>query len=95
MLVNAIALTAVFMGSLVNSQAQTTTLQILHASDFEAGLSASSDAPNFAAVVDALDNTYANTLILSSGDNFIPSPFSFSVEDATMVTPLKNAYIAY
>lgn len=95
LLVNAIALTAVFMGSLVNSHAQTTTLQILHASDFEAGLSASSDAPNFAAVVDALDNTYANTLILSSGDNFIPSPFSFSGEDATMVTRLKNAYIAY
>lgn len=95
LLVNALALMAVFIGSLVNSQAQTTTLQILHASDFEAGLSASSDAPNFAAIVDALDNTYANTLILSSGDNFIPSPFSFSGEDATMVTPLKNAYIAY
>ncbi len=95
LLVNAIALTVVFVGSLVNSQAQNITLQILHASDFEAGLSASSDAPNFAAVVDALDNTYANTLILSSGDNFIPSPFSFSGEDATMVNPLKNAYIAY
>jgi 2',3'-cyclic-nucleotide 2'-phosphodiesterase (5'-nucleotidase family) len=51
------------------------TLQILHASDFEAGLSAAQDAPRFAAVVDWLEDTYPNTVRLSSGDNYIPGPF--------------------
>jgi len=71
------------------------TLQVLHASDFEAGLSAPANAPNFAALVDALEETYTNTLVLSSGDNWIPSPFSLSGEDPAMVTPLKNTYINY
>lgn len=51
------------------------TLQLLHLSDGEAGLLASQTAPNLAALVDAFDGTYANTLILSGGDNFIPGPF--------------------
>ena len=76
-------------------QGGNTTLQILHGSDFEAGLSAINDAPNFAAIVDTLEHTYANTLILSSGDNMLPSPFSSSGEDPSLVTPLKNAYISY
>jgi 2',3'-cyclic-nucleotide 2'-phosphodiesterase (5'-nucleotidase family) len=71
------------------------TLQLLHASDFEAASSAVADAPRFAALVDAFDNAYPNTLIVSSGDNILPSPFSFSGEDPSLVTPLKNAYISY
>ena len=51
------------------------TLQLLHLSDGEAGLLASQTAPNLAALVDGFDGQYANTLILSGGDNFIPSPF--------------------
>lgn len=51
------------------------TLQLLHASDMEAGLAAVQDAPNFAAVVDYFDNVFSNTLILSSGDNYIPGTF--------------------
>ncbi|MBA4062672.1 MAG: hypothetical protein C0501_02990 [Isosphaera sp.] len=51
------------------------TLQVLHAADLEAGLSARTDAPNFAAVVDRLEDDFANTVILSSGDNYIPGPF--------------------
>ncbi|GAA5123355.1 SdiA-regulated domain-containing protein [Luteolibacter yonseiensis] len=51
------------------------TLQLLHLSDGEAGLLASQTAPNLAALVDAFDDDYENTLILSGGDNFIPSPF--------------------
>jgi 2',3'-cyclic-nucleotide 2'-phosphodiesterase (5'-nucleotidase family) len=50
-------------------------LQLLHLADAEAGLLASSTAPNLAALVDAFDGTYANTLILAGGDNFIPGPF--------------------
>jgi 2',3'-cyclic-nucleotide 2'-phosphodiesterase (5'-nucleotidase family) len=50
-------------------------LQLLHLSDGEAGLLASQTAPHLAALVDGLDDTHANTLILAGGDNFIPSPF--------------------
>src|SRR5262249_51084900 len=51
------------------------TLQLLHYSDAEAGLLASQTASNLAALVDAFDGQYANTLILMGGDNFIPGPF--------------------
>ncbi|MBL0096455.1 MAG: hypothetical protein IPP46_08110 [Bacteroidetes bacterium] len=71
------------------------TLQILHASDFEASVEAVQDAPRFAAIVDTLEHTYPNTLILSSGDNILPSPFSNSGEDPSLVTPLKNTYSSY
>jgi 2',3'-cyclic-nucleotide 2'-phosphodiesterase (5'-nucleotidase family) len=71
------------------------TLQLLHASDFEASVSAVTDAPNFAALVDAFDTSYPNTLIISSGDNILPSPFSNAGEDPLLVTPLKDAYISY
>ena len=50
------------------------TLQLLHLSDAEAGLLAGDTAPNLAALVDAFDGQYANTLILSGGDNFLPGP---------------------
>lgn len=53
----------------------TYTLQLLHLADEEAGLLASQTAPNLAALVDGFDGTYPNTLILSGGDSFIPSPF--------------------
>jgi 2',3'-cyclic-nucleotide 2'-phosphodiesterase / 3'-nucleotidase / 5'-nucleotidase len=72
-----------------------TQIQILHASDFEASVDAIQDAPRFAAIVDTLEHTYPNTFILSSGDNMIPSPFSSSGEDPSLVTPYKNTYISY
>ncbi len=50
-------------------------LQLLHLADGEAGLLASQTAPYLAGLVDGYDNTYANTLILAGGDNFIPGPF--------------------
>lgn len=53
----------------------TYTLQLLHLADEEAGLLASQTAPNLAALVDGFDGAYPNTLILSGGDSFIPSPF--------------------
>ncbi|MEL6219519.1 MAG: bifunctional metallophosphatase/5'-nucleotidase, partial [Pseudomonadota bacterium] len=55
------------------------TLQILHASDLEGGVDAIANAPNFAAVVDALEaDAEANgfgSVLLSAGDNYIPGPF--------------------
>lgn len=57
------------------NQAVDFKLQLLHLADAEAGLLASQTAPNLAALVDAFDGTYPNTLILAGGDNFIPGPF--------------------
>ncbi len=51
-------------------------LQILHASDQEAGVPALTDAIGFSAVMNALDDdTFENTLRLTSGDLFIAGPF--------------------
>ncbi|MGM3306877.1 choice-of-anchor I family protein [Anabaena sp. WFMT] len=71
-------------------------LQILHAADQEAGIPALDDAPRFSAVLNALKNEdkdndgivdYANTVILSSGDAYIPSLFLTAGADASL-TPL-------
>ncbi len=70
-------------------------LQILHASDFEAGIDAVGDAPRFAAIVDTLEERCPNSITLSSGDNFIPGPFSFSGEDPMMVPVYFSAYASY
>ncbi len=66
-------------------------LQILHASDLEAGVDAIEDAPNFSAVLNGLrndsrlDSSYRqNTLTLSSGDNYIPSPFFNAASDPSL-----------
>jgi 2',3'-cyclic-nucleotide 2'-phosphodiesterase (5'-nucleotidase family)/DNA-binding beta-propeller fold protein YncE len=56
-------------------QPTTFTLQLLHFSDGEAGLLAGDTAPDFAALVDAFDDDFANTLILAGGDDFLPGPF--------------------
>jgi len=67
------AVAAFFMAPFaVNAQFE---LQILHASDLEGGVEAIDRAPRFAALVDALEDEYANTVVLSAGDNYIPGPF--------------------
>ncbi len=57
------------------------TLQILHASDQEAGVPAFKDAIGFSAVMNALDGQYENSLKLSSGDLFIAGPFFGASQD--------------
>ncbi|BAZ10203.1 alkaline phosphatase [Calothrix sp. NIES-4071] len=66
-------------------------LQILHASDFEAGIPALDDAVRFSAVLNRLrndpnlpGNVTANTLTLSSGDNYIPGAFLNASSDASL-----------
>jgi predicted extracellular nuclease/2',3'-cyclic-nucleotide 2'-phosphodiesterase (5'-nucleotidase family) len=66
------------------------TLQLLHLSDGEAGLLAPQTAPNLAALVDAFDDDYANTLILAGGDDFLAGPFLAGGTDLS-VTPTLNA----
>lgn len=71
------------------------TLQVLHASDFEGAVEAVEDAPRFAAIVDQLEDSYSNTIRLSSGDNYIPGPFLSSGGDPTMANAYKLAYESY
>lgn len=65
------------------------TLQLLHLSDGEAGLLAGSTAKYLAALVDAFDDDYANTLILSGGDTFLPGPFLAAGTDPSVIATLN------
>ena len=73
-----------------------TKLQILHASDLEGGLDAIENAPNFAAVVDALEDD-ADTggfasILLSAGDNYIPGPFFSAGGDFSLAATYEGFY---
>lgn len=69
----------------------TFTLQLIHAADMEGAGNAVEDAPRFSAVLDALRaQSPDNSLVLSSGDNYIPSPF-FSASNDSSVDPLLGA----
>ncbi len=57
-------------------------LQLLHLADQEAGIPALDDIPRASAVVNALKDDFANTLLLSSGDAYIPGLFFSASEDA-------------
>ncbi|TCR62257.1 ExeM/NucH family extracellular endonuclease [Bosea sp. BK604] len=67
------------------------TLQLLHLSDGEAGLLAGQTAKNLAALVDAFDDDFANTLILSGGDNFLPGPFIAAGTDPSVREAINAA----
>ncbi|WP_205625037.1 choice-of-anchor I family protein [Geminicoccus roseus] len=60
---------------------ETFELQLLHASDLEGGVEAIDNAPNFAAIVEGLEQQAANTLVLSAGDNYLPGPFLNAAAD--------------
>ncbi len=76
------------------------TLQLLHASDLEGNAGAVENAPNFATIVGALRPQADATLVISAGDNFIPSPFSNAAGaqnprvQATLNTALDKAMAA-
>ncbi|WP_299916818.1 choice-of-anchor I family protein [uncultured Roseobacter sp.] len=76
----------------------TFTLQILHASDLEGGLDAIENAPNFAAVVDALEQDAADngtaSVLLSAGDNYIPGPFFNAGGDFGLSATFEGFYNA-
>ena len=60
---------------------QELTLQILHASDMEADSEAVEYAPRFSAILNDLRSEYPyNTVVVSSGDNYLPGPFFSSGE---------------
>lgn len=64
--------------ALLSSKPTVFTAQILHAADQEANTEATTNAPNFSAVVNGLLPEFETTLRLASGDIFIPGPFFFS-----------------
>jgi 2',3'-cyclic-nucleotide 2'-phosphodiesterase (5'-nucleotidase family) len=68
------------------------TLQILHASDLEGGVDAIERAPNFAAIVDNLEDDYANSITLSAGDNYIPGPFFSAASDGSIQDVIREVY---
>ena len=70
-------------------------LQILHASDWEGGLQASARAGNFAAIVDRLEDTTPNSIMLSTGDSWIPSPFYIAGGDAQLNATYRGVYNQY
>ena len=82
------------LGVLASFASAQTRIQILHASDLEGGVDAIGDAPNFAAVVQALENDATGksvpSMVLSSGDNYIPGPFFSAAGDRSLRTPLRT-----
>ena len=64
------------------------TLQLLHAADMDGSTGALANVENFSAILDGFRRQYpANTLVLSSGDNFIPGPRYFAAA-AQSTTPV-------
>ncbi|MDX2305348.1 MAG: choice-of-anchor I family protein [Microscillaceae bacterium] len=76
----------------IDVPSQNFKLQVLHASDLEGGVDALENAPNFAAIIDTLEGTFDNTLILSSGDNYIPGPFFGAAGDASLRPVFQSVY---
>jgi 2',3'-cyclic-nucleotide 2'-phosphodiesterase (5'-nucleotidase family) len=60
------------------------TLQLLHFADAEAKSLAIDTAPNLAALVDAFEDDYVNSITLSGGDNYIPGLF-FDAQSADSI----------
>ncbi len=61
------------------------TLQVLHASDLEGGTETLERAPVFSAWVEGFRGEFPeNTIVLSSGDNFIPGPFAAAASDRSL-----------
>lgn len=67
-------------------------LQILHASDLEGSVDAIDRAANFAAIVDMLEDSHANSILLGAGDNWIPGPFFNAAGDPSVQPALQAAY---
>ncbi len=58
------------------------TLQILHAADMDSAVGALENVENFSAILDGFRSQYPdNTIVLSSGDNYIPGPRYFAAGD--------------
>lgn len=72
----------------------TFTLQVLHASDLEGGVDALDRATNFAAIVDALEDSdqVDGSVTISAGDNYIPGPFFGASGDGSLRPVFQSIY---
>ncbi|QBG47065.1 bifunctional metallophosphatase/5'-nucleotidase [Verrucomicrobia bacterium S94] len=81
---------------IVNGTEGGVSMQFLHASDLEGSVDAIENAPNFAAVVEALENEAAGmgveSVLLSAGDNYIPGPFFSAAGDGSMRSVFQSVY---
>ena len=60
------------------------TLQLLHAADMDGTTGALSNVENFSAILDGFRRQFPeSTLVLSSGDNYIPGPRYYAAADQT------------
>ncbi len=58
------------------------TLQILHAADMDSAVGALENVENFSAILDGFRSQFPfNTIVFSSGDNYIPGPRYFAAGD--------------
>lgn len=78
--------------SAVYALSQNFTLQVLHSSDHEAGLQAVSRMPLWASLHERFKQDYANTIVLTPGDLWIPGPFYAAEADPSLELPLERFY---
>ena len=68
------------------------TLQLLHASDMDGSTGALGNVESFSAILDGFREQFpGNTLVVSSGDNYIPGPRYFAAGDAAAAPVLGVA----
>lgn len=66
-------------------------LQLLHAADMEGGGGDLLNAPNFISIVDYLEDQYANSLFISSGDLVLPGPYLNAAGDSSLQAAFQAA----
>lgn len=64
------------------------SMQLLHAADMDGVAGALDNVSHFSALVDYFRASHANTVVLSSGDNYIPGPRFLAAEDDSLSTLL-------
>ena len=68
------------------------TLQLLHAADMDSAVGALENVENFSAILDGFRAQFPdNTLVLSSGDNYVPGPRYYAAGDASVSSTLGIA----
>ncbi|PJX13584.1 bifunctional metallophosphatase/5'-nucleotidase [Halomonas sp. 141] len=66
-------------------------LQLLHAADMEGGGGDLLNAPRFISLVDYLEDQYANTLFISSGDLILPGPYLSAAAESSLQAAFQAA----